>query len=539
METNYFDIAIVGAGISGIYTAWRLATARQSDLAGIIDWAGIQERPRVGVFEQSDRIGGRMLSAQTPHAPEAICELGGMRYMSSQKLIRGLVENKLRLGTRPQDVDFPENLAFLRGKPLREADTLIASRVPYYLSWDERQPLAKTGPVSLITHAAEKILPRVSKLNGEKLHTYLQNERFDGTPLYEHGFWNLLARTMSTEAYQLARTMSGYDGLGSNANAVDLMLAFFDFAPDVKYNLVNEGYDVIPWKLHKDFLAAGGEVRKQHQLESFDRRELDDGRTGVVLRFENDCEITARAVVLAMPRRAIQLLAQTGPVLDRSNLQAQKLLSSVKAIPLYKLFVVYEYPWWQSVGVTKGRSLTDLPLHQCYYWPVRASGEIRDTDTGIIMAYNDQTGVEFWGGLRDTGRYSMRTFSSEEIPPSVPSDHEQYLRNNWQTQKAPTAMVQEMHRQLMAMHGMDYAPDPIDAAFMDWSQDPYGGGVHFWNIGEKSWERVHEVVKPVEDFPCFICGEAWSTNQTWVEGALETAELVLQDHFKLPAPDWI
>jgi hypothetical protein len=73
---------------------------------------------------------------------------------------------------------------------------------------------------------------------------------------------------------------------------------------------------------------------------------------------------------------------------------------------------------------------------------------------------------------------------------------------------------------------------------MDWSVDPYGGGVHFWNRGYKSWEIVDQMTQPVADFPCYICGEAYSTNQTWVEGALQTAEIVLH-RLGLPKPSWI
>ena len=107
------------------------------------------------------------------------------------------------------------------------------------------------------------------------------------------------------------------------------------------------------------------------------------------------------------------------------------------------------------------------------------------------------------------------------------------LRENWNNHRAPYEMVMEMHRQIKRMHDIQYAPNPIDAAYMDWSVDPYGGGVHFWNRGYKSWEVLHDITQPVNDFPCYICGEAYSTNQTWVEGALQTAEIVLQKHLGL------
>jgi monoamine oxidase len=45
------------------------------------------------------------------------------------------------------------------------------------------------------------------------------------------------------------------------------------------------------------------------------------------------------------------------------------------------------------------------------------------------------------------------------------------------------------------------------------------------------------IVKPVADEEVYICGESYSTYQGWVEGALQTAEMMLTAHFGLAAPD--
>ncbi len=37
----------------------------------------------------------------------------------------------------------------------------------------------------------------------------------------------------------------------------------------------------------------------------------------------------------------------------------------------------------------------------------------------------------------------------------------------------------------------------------------------------------------------YVCGEAYSIGQGWVEGALQTAELMLKEHFGLKRPDFI
>ncbi len=153
----------------------------------------------------------------------------------------------------------------------------------------------------------------------------------------------------------------------------------------------------------------------------------------------------------------------------------------------------------------------------------------------MIMAYCDMTNVEFWGGLR----------SSNEGYVSIPEEckkvqsrglvHDRLIRN-WQDHVVPPEMLAEMHLQLLALHDADskHVPPPIGGAYQDWCDEPYGCAVHFWNRGHKSWELLERMVHPIHDVPCYVCGEAYSTNQTWVEGALETADIILEKQFGIP-----
>ena len=54
----------------------------------------------------------------------------------------------------------------------------------------------------------------------------------------------------------------------------------------------------------------------------------------------------------------------------------------------------------------------------------------------------------------------------------------------------------------------------------------------------RSSEVIPRMINPAPKLPVYICGEAYSNGQGWVEGALETTELVLQGHFGLTAPAW-
>jgi monoamine oxidase len=560
--STHYDVAIVGGGVSGVYSGWRLLTANAAESPQLKKLAGKKGKLKVAVFEGTNRIGGRLLSARPPGFPDSTnCEIGGMRYVSSQTLVRSLVENELKLPRYEQVVDQPGNIMYLRGQQLRFSQNQDPAAMPYLLDWAEEEYILHNDPSGLIGWGISKIIPQVNSLDPDDLEKFLRTAMVDGTPLYQHGFWNLLSRALSPDAYQVARALVGYDCLGSNANAVDLITEYFNFTPDARYYMFSEGYDTVPWELEKRFTNAGGEVIQSEWVSGFESTTLSDGSTGVELHFRGKHEsVTASAIILAMPRRSLELLDRVGPVFGAQHAEhVHHLVGSVRAIPLYKLFLAYEYPWWQGVGVKQGRSLTDTPVRQLYYWPIDPTAAApAATGRALLMAYNDATNVDFWEGLSGAETPVTKTRGAAEhfrkLPPGVrmfesmplvnleppaKNEYDRRLRDNWNNHHAPYEMVMEMHRQIKHMHDIQYAPHPVDAAYMDWSVDPYGGGVHLWNRGYKSWEVLHDITQPVSDFPCYICGEAYSTNQTWVEGALQTAEIVLQKHLGLKKPKWI
>lgn len=572
------DVAIIGGGVSGLYTGWRLLTESVESLHGPLrDWA--QKRAngklKVAIYEGSDRVGGRLLSARSPHMPDATCELGGMRYVDpAHTRVRGLID-ELNLSTHVQDVYDPSNFAYLRGNLLRFSDLSNPAALPFNFKLSESSSLETSGatPGELITQALLRQWPEIAKLRGQKdqLRDYLRNSvDLDGTPLEQWGFWNLLLRLMSAEAYKAARDTIGYDVLGANYNAADMISEFFEFAAGIKYRMLDQGFEILPWTLRERFEQTGGRVETGTWLKSFDY-DRDNGQ--VSLHFhgrDSSSPVSARSIVLAMPRRSIELLVPECPPLSQDS-ELQGLLGAVAPIPLYKMFLIYETPWWQNKGVKKGRSLTDLPLRQCYYWAVSAKGSGGDIDKGpaAIMVYNDALNVSFWSALHSqalTAAIARRGFAPatqeaedrlhplsqqrstvserfvsspkmfKRAPPTKargfsPASENKFtnqLGGNWSASQAGQHAVSEVERQLLLIHGVDKPSTVLDAAFANWSEDPYGGGVHLWNVGYKSSEVLEKMTQPVPDMPCYICGEAYSTNQTWVEGALQTADLVLE-----------
>ena len=519
---SILDVAIVGGGVSGVYSGWRmLRDGRGHTYTG--------STPKITVFEGSERIGGRLLSLTPPGMPNTRCELGGMRYMSRHVLVSWLVQT-FGLATEPMGVAEPENIAYLRGRQVRLSDLNTRSLLPYNFTSIE-QHVVENPKTALLMYALQQIVPNALSITYEQLLEEMRTIQFDGKPLHEQGFWNVMARVLSPDAYWFVRDTSGYDCLVSNwsaADAIPFILA--DFGQGVTYSRFPNGYVELPQRLAREFEDDGGVIKLGTWLRSFDTATLPDGSSGVELRFSDGSTVCARNLVLAMPRRSLELIEPTGAILDPQHTDVRALIESVMPIPLFKIFLCYDHPWWKALGVDTGRSLTDMPIRQCYYWGVEPKTPLMDGNSCLLASYDDDLSVTFWAGLREksaaTPLYEpTKTYTGE----CAPSD-------DWASYRAPHAMLIEAHRQIVAMHGVTYAPLPYDAAYRDWAEDPYGGGVNFWQIHAKSWEVIPAIVNPRPGIPVYICGEAYSHEQGWVEGALQTAEIMLQQHFKLPPP---
>jgi monoamine oxidase len=510
------DVAIVGAGVSGVYVGWRLLSAGKAR--------------SVTIYDQSHRIGGRLLSLQPPGMPGVWCELGGMRFTSNQALVCGLI-NELHLATHPFPVSEGPNINYLRGMHIRQqefADPTVS--LPYTLDWAERG----MDPGDLLGYAVDQVIPGATKMATVQLRSFLETYMLDGRHVYDWGFWNLLARGLSNEGYELARATGGYDTPLLNWNALDTIGLNFDLAEGVTYNAVDGGYQSLPLELAAQFEQLGGKVELGHRLDSFDAGA--DGKAVLRLRDDDGAhqEVRAGALVLAMPRRSLELLAPTGPMLGPDHPEVRRLIESVTPIPLFKLCVAYPYPWWESVGVTQGRSQTDLPIRQCYYWATGSpsDGDPDDRKSVLMATYDDGSNVDFWNGYSDPDHHSPFTQRDDDATRAHPGSEA------WSDYTPTAAMIAEADRQLREMHGARVGAVPYAAAYVDWGVDPFGGGVNFWNIHARSSEVIPRMINPVPKLPVYVCGEAYSNGQGWVEGALETAELVLQGHLDVPAPAW-
>lgn len=514
------DVAVIGGGVSGVYSAWRLQKAQG-------------KKQKIALYEYSDRIGGRLYSRTLPDMPNVVAELGGMRFIpSTQPLVTGLIKH-LKLPTK----DFPmgnpdpaigalQNYYYLRGKHLTLADLSVKGTLPYNLPWSEQG----MNPDQMQAYVMNMLVPNAKNLSFED---WFKVEVF-GTPLYKMGYWNLLNLFLSNEAFSYMRDAGGYDANVANASAA-AQLPVADFGPETSFLTLTKGFQHLPLTLAQQFEDDGGEININRKLESINR--LADGTYELTFvptttrnyktREESNkpgkIKVLTDKVILAMPRRSLELIQweqwEKNPFLRKN-------IDSVLVQHAFKLFMGYDYPWWRALNLFAGRSITDMPIRQVYYFGCEADDEDADpnnTRSLLMASYNDISTVPFWKALQNDVPYKGNTRPENSgIDPVPPAEF-----------IATQSMVEIAHRQVEIMHGQQKLPMPYSAIFHDWSDDPYGGGWHEWKAGYRYDEIISKMVKPVDNEDVFIIGEAYSNNQGWVEGALETADDMMKKYFNL------
>ncbi len=529
------DVAVVGGGAAGTYSAWRLQEAAGADAD-------------IALFEYSDRIGGRLYTVTIPGLPNVKAEVGGMRYIPDQHIMVASLVDHLGLATK----DFPMgaggkvgsncNLFYLRGRHLRLHELADPEKVPYDLAWSERG----LGPTNLQVQVMNNIYPGMSALS---LCDLMKLQAF-GKSLWRYGFWDLMFKVLSNEGYQFMKDAGGYDANVANANAVTQLPAT-EYSDSTKFLTLRDGYDQLPITLAQRFdrelpggLPAGERVFMNHRLAElvigstgdeypytllFEPTETTEARQTSVLADASVVEVRAKKVILGLPRRSLELVKST----FFENDWLKENIPSVLIQSAFKLFLAYESPWWRALGLVAGRSVTDLPIRQTYYFGTEAEqeGGLPTMNSLLMASYNDISTVPFWKGLETGAEYEGYLPACLEPGVGKVVAPMEFM---------PTReMVEIANQQVAALHALPQVPMPYSAVYHTWNEDPYGGGWHEWKADYRIDRVMCRMRKPVPSLDIHIVGEAYSYGQGWVEGALDTAESMLQDFFGLKPPTWL
>jgi monoamine oxidase len=525
------DVAVVGGGVSGAYAAWRLASTRKFS--------------KIHLYELSDRIGGRLLSMTMPGMPHVQAEFGGMYVTNSQAIVWELIK-LLNLETKAVEFSSPGVRAYIRDRHLLMSEFNQPDKVPYNLRPDEEGK----NYAELFKLAVERAIPG-KELTREYFASQewkrdRKNLKIDGQHLYNLSIWELLLKKISNEAYNLCLdTGYFYSDLGTwnaaSAIATSMSLPYSD-----TWYMMTDGYQTLPKTLAAKFEGEGGEVCLNHRLKTFDR--TPEGL--IQLNFVDGAghslpPVFAKHLILAMPKRSLELLAiENRHNFLFSNSTFRRNIQTVSGDPAYKLFLGYHYPWWQALDIYGGTSATDLPMQKCYYFGTESAqgGDPNNHNSLLLSVFPDNIAAGFWRTMaynpdepekrpafrgEPLEKRELRAFLKSDgcitIDPLVPSQD----------------MVRTAQQQLKALHNLPGIPEPYTALYIDWEKDPYGGGWHSWNPRCQPWEVMKQMRHPIHSANVYVCGEAYSNMQGWVQGALNSAELMLEENFNLRRPEWL
>lgn len=493
MARAAIDLAVIGAGVAGTYVASQAGAEHPG-------WS-------IALFERSDRIGGRLLSVQPPGPVGRPAELGGMRYRADHPLVGALVRS-LGLETRPFVVAHDDNRFYLRGRRSRAADGMLSD------GYELTGPEGGRSPIELLASAFDRIVPGAMHRTDREGQITSQERVYLGRPLYEWTCRDALLTVMSAEAYRLVVDCLGYAAIIGTRNAADAIpyvVAEMKPEADDQVALVG-GMDRLPRTMAARVAADGGEVHLGHGLNHFEA-ESSGGGTVFRLQFDGGASVLARRIVLALPRPALEAVAARSAMLRSSSVH--RLAGSVAVHDAAKLFLTYDRPWWRDAGIQGHRLITDLPLRKVYYFD-RIDGADGDGRALLLATYTDTTDVAPW-----------RALAGPVAQPGRMTDRGHGGAARWDAYAASPSQVDEAQRQLGTVHGLPEIPFPTGAAFMDWGADSRGGGWFFWRAGVRSWEVMDRIVQPDAGSQVFVCGDAYSVAQGWVEGALQTADRVM------------
>jgi monoamine oxidase len=390
----------------------------------------------------------------------------------------------------------------------------------------------------LILNVLEKAVPNALTLTAAQWREATATGQFQGRALWEWGMQSLCEEVISDQAYQFVSDAVGLDSLFLRTNAAMAMRMIALPLPDFEQGQVlrpPNGFGSLIDELEKRLSACPNcTIFKSYRLAFVDRAtntvrlSFVSGGVGPIP------PITATKTILAMPRRAVELINFNGLFprvqIDSQSRELARKLQTVTGVPAFKIAMVYETPWWQNFvdssgakqGWPDGYSVTDLPVRQVY-WGVGQGPNTGGNARVILAAYADSDSATYWHGLSHVSTGLLRKGSDSVV-----------------TEIGPGNLLAAVERQLSILTGVENLPKPLWAGYVDWSEDPYGGAWHEWAAGVDITQAIPDLREPFPGLPIYLCGEAYSWFQAWIEGALMSAERLLQDKFGLAWPaEWL
>lgn len=254
----------------------------------------------------------------------------------------------------------------------------------------------------------------------------------------------------------------------AHLNAKDALKLFTKDLNNIRqYYILSGGLSQIINKLIDYIKKNGGIIKNNTMIE-----EIVETHNECYKFLVNDKYI-GKNLICAVPKNSLKNLKIFKPIND--------LLDKVVCKPLYRIYAKYPVKngkcWFSDLP----KYATNLPIK--FFIPYNYS-------TGLVMiTYTDSKYADYW----------FKYIDSEE------------------------KFLEKLNYNLKKMFPNKDIPKPIWIKHHYWRH-----GAAYWKVNTNSKEVIKKIVKPFNDKNIFICGENYSNHQAWMEGALQTSDLVLK-----------
>ncbi|AGF85645.1 amine oxidoreductase [Moumouvirus goulette] len=474
------DILIVGAGASGIYSAWRLS----------------HEYPnkKIIIVEKSDRISGRLESIPFGN-PDIYAEMGGMRTFPGIDIYLTKLLNVLNIQSIPIPYIEPDNIGFVRGHRynLNVLDSSSNRTI-------DRQQLITTYKLppneynisinDIILNAAEKSAPYFHSQWRTMYHSnYLNNTTFVNM---------LKNNNVSNGAIEAYRDFGGYNfSFDVPIAASTGIRENLSLSGMTQQHFVVGGYDSFIRKMAQEIILNPNiTLLLNTSLEKIQpQREINycQIKTSNNINFM----INARQVILAAARDS---LIQIDAPWTSEAMEAMVNINSWSAFKAFMLVDDKTYNILSKNGSNKGRCVSDLPARQVWMY---------SDNPPTILVYADDSDADYW---------SQFITSQQDRPRFVDPNINVNLTN-------------ELIRQISVIFGVDPTLININEIMYKY----WDAGAYFWRPSNID-RLMSAIIQPFGNhINIFVVGSDFSYSQGWVEGAIESADAMLVKYFGLPS----
>jgi cytochrome b involved in lipid metabolism/monoamine oxidase len=434
-----YDYLIVGAGISGLYTALKLYQSYPTKTICII--------------EASAYIGGRIHSIKYDGI---IVDGGAARFNTEQYRIVALI-NELDLMKKAVPITNTINYRSIKPKYDINLETIFPNIHNFILYLQNYIKKNKITDKELINTT---ILELVENTNTSKYkpisdeYPTIKQYLIDIYPYYsELGVLNAL-ESIHLFTHEYSDKMKYMILNGDMEQIVD--------------NIVDKLKNISTIKLYKEYTLEN--------IVKIDSSDGDDKKEHYEVICNKTIKLDTCHLILTIPKNKllqIDYLTKHKTLLHNIN--------SVQNEPLYRIYA--RYPLNKKTGKVWFDGMIKISTNN----PIKYIIPVNSKKGVILISYTDSKFANYW--LKYVNDGTFETILNK------------YLK--------------------------ELFPD-IDIPKAKWYKHCYWAvGAGYWKSKYDRTQIIHKMTQPIPNEKIYICGENYSSYQAWIEGALETSNLVL------------